>query len=278
MMTRVFYAILIFSTIFVSREARAEMSVPIKILIVPGHDSRVWGAQYGTVKEAHMNLAVGKRLHSILKKDKRFEIWMTRNERGYAKEFSDYFALERESIISFRDEAKKVFRSLVEGGFITERKNVPHVTASEDTSVILYGINKWANENKMDAVVHIHFNDYPRDGKWTIGEHTGFAIYFPDEQKPNGFISGQLAADIFLELDKKYNTSTYEKELGGLIADQKLIALGSSGTLPGSVRSVLVEYGYIYEKKFRDYTTRHKAYDDMAKLTAKGIENHFFGQ
>ena len=128
----------------------------------------------------------------------------------------------------------------------------------------------------MDAVIHIHFNDYPRAQKWTVGKYKGFAIYMPDGQLVNWKESGQLAADIFTQLRKKYITSTYEKELGGVVSDQKLIALGSNGTLLPSVRSVLIEYKYVYEKILRTKTTRLKAYDNMASLTAQGIKNYFF--
>lgn len=41
---------------------------PIKILLVPGHDNEVWGAQYTNLKEAAMNLAIASRLYAILKK------------------------------------------------------------------------------------------------------------------------------------------------------------------------------------------------------------------
>jgi N-acetylmuramoyl-L-alanine amidase len=140
----------------------------------------------------------------------------------------------------------------------------------------LYGFNKWANENKMDAVIHVHFNDYQRKNKWTVGTRTGFAIYMPEVQMVNSHESVLLAANIFEELKKKYDTSNYKRELKGLVPDQTLIALGANGTLSENVRSVLIEYGYIYEKKFRNYTTRHQAYADMANLTATGIKDHFF--
>ncbi|MFA5792050.1 MAG: N-acetylmuramoyl-L-alanine amidase [Candidatus Paceibacterota bacterium] len=249
---------------------------PIKILLVPGHDSVVWGAQYGNTKEANMNLAVASRINNILKKDKRFEILITRDNEGYVKEFADYFSTEHEQIVSFRESAKKVLLNLIDNGFFLKKETVPHNRVNENTSIVLYGINKWANENNIDAVIHIHFNDYPRKSKWTIGKYFGFVIYIPDGQMENSFESGQLGADIYTQLHKKYTTSTYEKELGGLIQDQSLIALGSNGTLSSSTRSILIEYGYVSEKKFRNYTTRHKTYDDMATLTAKGIKNYFF--
>ena len=248
----------------------------MRILLVPGHDQEVWGAQYGNVKEAAMNLAVANRLQNILKKDKRFKVFITRNVDGYVPVFKEYFETKREEIIVFKENAKKEMRNKIAGGNFLEKDGVPHNTVTEDVSVILYGVNKWANENRIDAVIHIHFNDYPRENTWTIGKHRGFAIYMPEFQMSNWYESGQLAANIFTELKKKYITSTYEKELGGLVASQKLIALGSNGTLGLNARSVLIEYGYMYEKRFRNYTTRHQAYADMAKLTAQGIKNYFF--
>lgn len=255
---------------------RIEASTPVKILLVPGHDNEIWGAQYGKVKEAAMNLAVAKRIYNILKKDKRFDIYITRNLEGYTKDFADYFYLYRDEISTFKENAKIEMQDKIDAGSFIEKESVPHNTASEDMAMRLYGFNKWANENKVDAVIHIHFNDYPRPDSWTIGKYAGFVIYVPEEQMVNWKESLQLALNIYVQLDKKYSTSTYEKELGGLIPDQKLIALGSNGTLFPSVRSLLIEYGYIYEKKFRNYTTRHHAYDDMAKLTATGIKNYFF--
>ena len=249
-------------------------AVPIKILLVPGHDKEIWGAQYGNVKEAAMNLAVASRIRTLLKKDNRFEIYITRNIEGYTKEFAEYFSTKREEIISFKDNARAAMQNKIASGNFIVKENVLHVTVTQDTSVILYGINKWASENKMDAVIHIHFNDYPRKTSWTKGKYKGFAVYIPDGELANWKESGQLAANIFIQLKKKYITSTYEKELGGLVPDQKLIALGANGTLDASVRSILIEYGYIY--RFENSEMRHKSYDTMAGLTVAGIKNYFF--
>ena len=250
----------------------------IKILLVPGHDAEIWGAQYGNTKEANMNLAVASRIYDIFKKDKRFGVYITRDDLGYTKEFADYFTNQQKAILAFKENAKKEMKDNIFLGNFIKKINPPHLVVSQDMSIKLYGINKWADENNIDAVIHIHFNDYPRKNKWTIGKYAGFAIYIPEGQMVNSYDSGQLAANIFTELKKKYTTSTYGKELGGLIPDQTLIALGSNGTLLLSVRSVLIEYGYIYEKKFRNYNTRHQAYKDMAALTAQGIKNYFFGK
>ncbi len=249
---------------------------PIKILLVPGHDAEVWGAQYGNIKEGDMNLSLAIKIYDILKKDKRFIVKITRNKEGYVKEFADYFSSQETDLIAFKENAKKQTQNkIIEGSFL-EKETVPHNTVTANTAIVLYGINKWANENKMDVVIHIHFNDYPRKSKWTIGKYKGFVIYMPDGQMVNWKESGQLAANIFTQLSKKYITSTFKLELGGLIPDQKLIALGSNGTLDGNVRSVLIEYGYIYEKKFRTSSLRNQAYKNMASLTATGIKNYFF--
>ncbi len=252
---------------------------PVKILLVPGHDNEVWGAQYGTTKEADMTLALATRIYNILKKDKRFEVLITRDgstPSGYTKEFADYFATEQQQIIDFEKNAKSEQTDKISSGDFVPKEGVPHHTVDSSVALKLYGINKWADDNKMDAVIHIHFNDYPRPDSWTIGKYTGFVVYFPDGQLANSRKSGDLAADIFSQLHKKYSTSTYPPEKGGLIPDQKLIALGSNSTLLSTVRSVLIEYSYIYEKKFRKKSTREAAYASMAQLTSTGIKNYFF--
>ena len=263
------------STLFFSPVFFAHAAEPIRVLLAPGHDNRIWGAQYGNVKEAAMNLAVASRVFKILDKDERFEVFITRDTAGYTPEFADYLSIQKDEIVSFRENAKEIFLNLINDGLLLEKENVPHNSASEEVSVVLYGINKWANENDIDAVIHMHFNDYNRKNRWEIGKYTGFAVYLPEEQMANADASLLLAVNIFVQLNKKYTASTYEKEQGGIIPSQKLIALGSNGTLLPTVRSVLIEYGYVYEKIFRNYTTRHRAYDDMAGLTAAGIKEYF---
>jgi N-acetylmuramoyl-L-alanine amidase len=255
-----------------------QAQAPIKILLVPGHDDVVWGAQYGNTKEADMTLALATKIYNILKKDKNFDVYITRDQTGYTKEFADYFNTQRDAISVFKQNAKQNTKNDIASGTFIQKANPPHNAVTEDVSIHLYVINKWANENNMDAVVHIHFNDYPRKSKWTLGKYRGFVVYFPDGELPNFKESANLAGDIFNQLHKKYLTSTYKPELGGLIPDQKLIALGSSKTLNSSVSSVLVEYGYIYEKKFRTKSARLAAYKDMATRTATGIKNYFSGK
>lgn len=275
-----FVILLVFSTPFfiyaktVKKVTKTATIKPIRILIVPGHDNEVWGAQYGNIKEADMNLVLAKQIYAILKKDKRFEVYITRDSLGYTKTFADYFSLHQKDIKTFKENSKKEMKNNIASGIVVKKDGVPHVGVNESVAMNLYGFNKWAGENNIDAMIHVHFNDYPRNNKWEIGDYKGFAIYVPENQMPNSVKSLPLAESIFNEMHKKYATSTYEEEKNGIIPDQKLIALGANNTLPANTRSVLVEYGYIY--RFANSTMRHKAYKTMSELTANGIKNYFF--
>jgi N-acetylmuramoyl-L-alanine amidase len=256
-------------------KAKTKVKTPIiKILIVPGHNNQVWGAQYGDLKEADMNLVLATKIYNNLKKDKRFKVYITRDKNGYTKQFSNYFSTQKDNIISFKNNSKQKRQEQISSGNFIEKTGVPHVAVSEDTSIQLYGTNKWANENKIDAVINVHFNDYPRPTKWTMGEYKGFSIYLPDTQMANAKKSNKLANNISKQFLKKYITSTFEGEKTRLVPDQKLIALGSNGTLNANVGSVVIEYGYIY--RFGNSIMRHKAYTDMANLTVKAITKNFF--
>ena len=261
---------------FVASAQIATITQPIRILIVPGHDGQSFGAQYGNIKEADMTLSLADEIYNILKKDKRFEVHITRNWQGYTKEFTDYFTIQKDAILAFKEKAKENTKKEIAKGTLVNDIGVPHVSVSPNVSLRLYGINKWVDENKMDVVLHIHFNDYPRPNKWVIGKYKGIAVYVPDKQMANVKESKSLGEQIYKELVTKYTVSNYEKEKAGVIEDQKLIATGARGTLDSRVRSILIEYGYIYQKIFRNTKTRHQAYKDMTGLTTKGIINYFF--
>ena len=268
----IFFILLGFSDV-----SLAQTTAPIKILLVPGHDNEVWGAQYKNLKEADMTLAVASRIYDILSKDKRFEVHITRDKDGYTKEFADYFAKNQAPILSFKENAKKVTQSdIVDGTFIPKKGVIPHNSVTENVAIHLYGFNKWANENNIDAMIHIHFNDDGRKNKSKPGPWKGFSVYMPDPQLVNSTKSAPLALGIFNALKKKYFDAVGIKKNGGVIVDQGLIALGANGTLLPSVRSTLIEYAYIYEKMFNTYAKRQVAYQNMADITANAIINYFF--
>ncbi|MES2315179.1 MAG: hypothetical protein V4486_00365 [Patescibacteria group bacterium] len=266
--------LIIIFTPFSYTHAALVTTKPIKILLVPGHDNEVWGAQYGNLKEADMNLKLALTIYDELKNDKRFQVNITRNWHGYTPEFINYFEGEQANIVAFRDTAKAARADIIDKGGFVQGENVPHNPASGHASLVLYGINQWASGHGIDLVLHIHFNDYPRPSSTSPGQYKGFAIYVPESQMVNSVESTKLANNIFIELKKKYVVSDYEPEKQGIIPDQNLIALGANGTLTPSVRSTLIEYGYIY--RFGNSIMRHKAYTNMASLTTAGIKNYFF--
>ncbi len=176
----------------------AQANAPYKILIVPGHDDESYGAIFNGVKEADMNVKLGLYLYNLLKKDKKFKVFITRDWQGYTKEFSDYFANNGDRINDFIENSKTSFQNKIVSGEIKKvDNNVYHNYASNKVAGILYGINLWANENNIDAVIHIHFNDYVRDKKWEIGDYKGFVIYMPYNQFKFAKESTDLAAYIF---------------------------------------------------------------------------------
>jgi N-acetylmuramoyl-L-alanine amidase len=253
---------------------RVAFAAPIKILIVPGHDDIVWGAQAGNIKEADMNLVLATKLYNILKLDKRFQVYITRNSAGYTPTLENYFESNFDDIQNFIKVYRDLNQEKITSGEITEFQAVVHNDVAADVAFRLYAINRWADENLIDAVIHVHFNDYPRSNAWEKGEYKGFAIYYPESQLPNSALSFPLAEKVFKELHKKYITSTYPKEAGGLVPDQKLIALGARSTLWPNIRSILIEYGYIY--RFSNSTFRHQFYTSAANLTATGVKKYFF--
>lgn len=274
----IFIAFFLIFSPYLGEASLVEEMLPsrVKVLLVPGHDDKSYGARYGNIKEADMNLALATQIYEILKEDNRLKVYISRDENGYIEEFMDFFENNKTEIASFLVNAKDKMSEKKESGEFVEKTNVPHNSASEDTVFKLYGINKWVNENKIDVVVHVHFNDYRRKNRWVVGNRKGFAIYMPDDQFSNFTPSASLADDLFLELKKKYKTSNYVNEIGGLVKDQKLIAVGANETLIPTAGSVLVEYGYIYE--FRNSAVRKQAYASMAKLTAEGIQKYFFNR
>ena len=125
---------------------------------------------------------------------------------------------------------------------------VEHNSVANNTSLRLYAINKWANENDVEIVFHIHFNDYPGRNLDQPGKYSGFSIYIPEYQLPNHITSSGLAKSLKNQLEKYFAKSDLPIESSILIEDQELIAVGSNASRDGI--SVLTEYGYIYEPQF----------------------------
>lgn len=248
----------------------------IRVLIVPGHDNESWGTEFLGVREAEMNLALGEELYALLRSDEHFEPTITRNKDGYTDEFQNYFAQEERGIKGFVARKKKIMQDLVKQGLVVKEEGVIHNTAVSSVVYRLYSINTWANENDIDLVIHIHFNDYP-GRRWNqAGRYDGFTVYVPDGQYSNAKSSRAIGEAIASKLSNVLAPSNLPAEAGqgGVMPDQELIALGSYNTLDPA--SVLIEYGYIYEPQFRTTASREVILHEFAFQTYLGL-NQFFG-
>ena len=246
----------------------------VKILIVPGHDNDSFGTQFKGIKEAQMNAELGQELFEFFQKDGKFETYATRVQNGdYSQWFGDYFESNKEEIKNFREDSRKQMRQAVEQGMPGPDNQVYHNSATDEDSLKLYAVNKWANENNIEIVFHIHFNDYPGRKFNQIGEYTGFSIYIPEYQLPNHRASSELAESLKNQMEKYFAASDLPAESSALIEDQELIAVGSNASRDGV--SVLVEYGYIYEPPFRNKETRDVMFKELAYQTYIGIKKFF---
>jgi len=246
----------------------------IKILIVPGHNNDSFGAQFRGIKEAQMNAELGQELFEFFQKDDKFETYATRIKNGdYSQWFRDYFESNKEEVAKFREDSRRQMRQAIEQGMPANGNQVYHNSAADNDSLRLYAINKWANENNIEVVFHIHFNDYP-GRKWNRpGEYSGFSIYVPEYQLPNHRASSELAKPLKNQLEKYFAKSDLPAESSALIEDQELIAVGSNASRDGV--SVLAEYGYIYEPQFANEETRAVILKELAYQTYIGIKKFF---
>jgi len=256
----------------ITRYSEAPSNGKIKILIVPGHESDFGGAEYKNLLERDLNLALALKLKTSLASNQKFEVIMERDSNGLNKDIENYILKNEDSILKWVGEKKQDMLSLVGEGKVS-LVNVPvyHANAPSRAVVLLYGINKWAGENKIDIILHIHFNDNPKyKGK---PNYEGFSIYVPESQYSNSTSSQVLAKDLFSEISKIKNVSTMPQENGGVIEDQDLIAVGSYNT--SDSLSVLVEYAYIYESFMQKESLRNFFINNAASSTANALFNFF---
>ncbi len=243
----------------------------VRVLVVPGHDNEAWGTEFGGIKEAELTLEVAENLYGKLKTDGDFEVFITRDKNGYTPEFANFFVNERENIEKFRAGNSLLMNEMVRIGAVKIADGVPHNFANDETSVKLNGINYWANKNKVDAVISIHFNDYG-GRRWNrTGKYSGYAIYVPEKQFSNAKASKTIAQYISRSLSGLLAESDLPKEGGGVVEDQELIATGSNNSL--NPTSLLIEYGYIYENQFINPALRPTMMKELAYLTYNGIKN-----
>ncbi|MDQ3077007.1 MAG: N-acetylmuramoyl-L-alanine amidase [bacterium] len=246
----------------------------VNILIVPGHDDEYSGTEFGDIRESDVVVAIGQYLNDYLKNDPRINVQISRTQMGYNPLFSNYFVSNREQILAFIEQSKIAHQARVEAGEVQQTTSVPHNTAQPEVALRLYGINKWASENNIDIVLHLHVNDMGGRSWGQVGEYTGFSVYIPERQFDHSAVSAVVGEAIFNELRLKNATSTYPAESMGLMEDQDLIAIGARNTLKGA--AALIEYGYIYEPQFQELAIQETVTKDFAFQTFLGL-HRFFG-
>lgn len=246
---------------------------PIRILIVPGHDSEYSGAHFGGYDEVDFNRIVADHLYDYLSIEKAFEVFLAHHDGDYHPDLQRYFEENKEEILEFREEYRQIMSGLVMDGKVTTHHGVAHNYAPSEVATKLYGINKWVNESSVDLVIHIHFNDYASRRSGQQGQYSGFSIYIPEKQYSNANASRVLANRVFTRLNTFWNKSNLPAENAGVIEDQELIAIGSYNTLDAA--SILIEYGYMYEKRFHNEEIRDEMFREMAFQTYLGVMDFF---
>ena len=257
--------------------AKYDAAVPttkaIRILLVPGHEPTFGGTVYNDVYERDMTVELAQFLASYLQKDARFEVLQTRDTEQWNPVLAQYFATHASATDDFYSTKKAEMDHLVNEGLLQMVSSTPHNSAPPDVARHLYGINQWANEQKVDLVVNIHFNDTKRKVLTRPGPYTGFTVFVPERQYSNSS-SSKIAGDAITKRLRQFTaTSDLSPESGGVVEDQDLISIGRYNSLdaPG----VLIEYGYIYERQFDDPQVRSAVLKELAFETAVGIQDFF---
>ncbi len=247
----------------------------IKILIVPGHEPNFGGAEYNGLKERDLNVELAQKISEQLMKNGRFDITLSRDNERWNPNIINYINDNWDSIVAWVKEKKnEMFKLENEGVVKSTSPIVYHAKAQLSPAIRLYGINKWAEKNNIDIVIHVHFNDNPK----YKGEpnYQGFTIYVPEKQYSNSTSSKVLAQNIFDEISKIQRVSNLPGESGGITEDQDLIAVGSYNT--SDSLSVLIEYAYIYEDFMQSTSTRNDFIDRAAYSTSKAVEDFFLSR
>jgi N-acetylmuramoyl-L-alanine amidase len=256
----------------------------MKVLIVPGHDNEFRGAEYYTSRyaeenedgifESDLTISVGLRLYEKILSGMNLgdnnidEVYIVRDQNNYTETFQNYFAENYDEIARFKNFYEKFTNKKSDFDPASREGEIAHISAPEEVSIRLNGINRWANENDIDIVLHLHFNDYPGRG-YGPGKYSGFSFYIPHASFQNYRPSRDLAEKIRHYIQSAgFAPSNLEVEEDIIIEDSDLIAIGAHDSLESA--SVLIEYGYIYERQFLNETAE-KTFDDLASLTYSAL-------
>ncbi len=252
---------------------RNSSEVPVRILLVAGHEPTFGGTEYRKLKERDLTVELSENLKKLLEKNPHYQVFVTRTASGWTETFSKYFA-GLDTIAEWRKASVEHFSQLVTLGNIpVTHATVKHNKAPGNVALRLYGINKWANENDIDVVLHLHFNDNPRANTSKPGKYSGVSVYVPATQYGNSTITRAVGEDILNRLKSYATVSNLPVEASGIIDEPDLIAIGAYNTADAA--SLLIEYGYIYEAQFQNKETRDVAMRDLALQTYLGLQDFF---
>jgi N-acetylmuramoyl-L-alanine amidase len=246
----------------------------VRILIVPGHEPGYGGAEFGSLKERDLNVELGKDLQQFLQANDHYQVFITRDREDWNSIFAAYFKNNWEDIITWVKAYHREMSYLVSVGSV--KKSAPtviHNTAPTDVAYRLYGITKWANEDDIDIIIHVHFNDDSVRSRGVAGDYSGFAIYVPENQYDNSTTTLAVASNVFKRLAKFNPVSDLPGESTGIVKEPDLIAIGANNT--SDAASMLIEYGYIYEPQLINPELRSAALKDMAFQTYLGLQDFF---
>lgn len=257
-------------------DTAAPSSRAIRILLVAGHEPHFGGAVYHDRFERDMTVQVAQFLALYLEQDTRFQVVQTRDTEDWNPILMQYFSTHASETDALYVDKKDEMAQLIDMGLVQTVSSTPHNSAPADVARRLYGINEWANEQKIDLVVTVHFNDAKRRTMEKPGPYSGFTVYVPERQYSNSSSSKAVADAVVKRLRTILAVSDLPSENAGVVEDQELISLGRYNTLdaPG----MLIEYGYIYERQFEAPEIRRAIIKEMAFETAVGIQDFFAGR
>lgn len=247
----------------------------LKVLVVPGHDSQFSGALFAKTREVTFNRILAEKLYGYLKADIHFNPVISQVNGEYIPELKNYFDTHVADIAKFRADKVKAMGTARHTGVVeTNDVTLAHAAATSTVVTRLYGTNKWSNENGIDMLLHVHFNDYGSHTFGGPGQYTGFSIYTPERQFGNALPAIGMGNEIYKELARAIFPSDYPGEnlATGALEDQDLIATGANNSL--NAPSVLTEYSYIYEPLVQSDFFPQVA-DVLAYKTYLGVHNFF---
>src|SRR3989344_6082502 len=199
-----------------SRAAVSPREAKVRIVIVPGHEPTWGGTEYRGIAERDIVTEIAQALASLLAGNPRYEVPVARSKTAWNPPFETYFIEHESEIHAFRKLQTDLMNQYVRSGLIhTDQVQVEHNVAPSETAFHLYGINRWANENGGDLVLHLHINDY--GGRTGLGVHSGLALYVPDAQYSNASASREVAASLLKRLSAYHPVSTLSPESAGII-------------------------------------------------------------